>query len=180
MTMDWYHKLRKYIGPLELVLILAFIGGIAWYVNGTREERRQQQALQALKDLALDAERRSMEEEVNNPIRILDSTYVPFMMDSLCRYTDATRTRGYLTMTKYAPSYEKLCSTAKDYYMWVGLDKYFPGGQLVRVTGIAQDDRLIQFHFTVAENGLTLDDMLGKLDSTLHVMQRLKQNAHGR
>ncbi len=183
--MNLYKKIRQYIGWLELVVIAAIIAGVIGFLDFRKEKQEQERALQELKVLVEENEKfeklqlKEMQ-QINEEIRMLDSIYQPFIVDSLCRYTDATRTKGFITLTKYAPSYEKLCSTEKDYYMWVGLDKFFPGGQLVKVTGIAQNEQFIQFHFSISSNDETLEDMLIKLDSTLNVMQQLNKNAHSR
>ena len=50
--------------------------------------------------------------------------------------------------------------------MWVGVKEIFPLGQLVQVNGIAENEELIQFHFSIVTEE-SLDDMLSKLDSTL-------------
>lgn len=182
---DLYSKIRKYIGPLELLVIFVVLGGVAWYLDKKETEERQRQALKELQEMTLQAEEleRQKEEawrELQQPVKMLDSIYMPYMVDSLCRYTDKTRKRGYITMTKDAPAYQDLCSTEKDYLMWIDLDRYFPGGQLVQITGIAQDEKLIQFHFTVNENNETLDNMLHRLDSTLQRMQHMDPNAQSR
>lgn len=183
--MNLYKKIRHYIGWLELVVIMAVTAAVCWFWNQHEKQVEKELALHELKMLVQENEvfgkKQSGEmQQVNEEIRVLDSIYLPFIVDSLCRYTDNTRTKGFITLTKYAPSYEKLCSAEKDYYMWVALDKFFPGGQLVKVTGIAQNEQFIQFHFSVNSNDETLEDMLIKLDSTLNVMQQLNMNAQSR
>ena len=183
--MNLYKKIRHYIGWLELVVIVAVTVAVCWFWNHHEKQVEKVLALHELKMLVQENEvfgkKQSGEmQQENEEIRVLDSIYLPFIVDSLCRYTDNTRTKGFITLTKYAPSYEKLCSAEKDYYMWVALDKFFPGGQLVKVTGIAQNEQFIQFHFSVNSNDETLEDMLIKLDSTLNVMQQLNMNAQSR
>lgn len=183
--MNLYKKIRHYIGWLELVVIVAVTAAVCWFWNQHEKQVEKVLALHELKMLVQENEvfgkKQSGEmQQENEEIRVLDSIYLPFIVDSLCRYTDNTRTKGFITLTKYAPSYEKLCSAEKDYYMWVALDKFFPGGQLVKVTGIAQNEQFIQFHFSVNSNDETLEDMLIKLDSTLNVMQQLNMNAQSR
>lgn len=183
--MNLYKKIGHYIGWLELVVIVAVTAAVCWFWNHHEKQVEKELALHELKMLVQENEEfgklQSGEmQQVNEEIRVLDSIYLPFIVDSLCRYTDNTRTKGFITLTKYAPSYEKLCSAEKDYYMWVALDKFFPGGQLVKVTGIAQNEQFIQFHFSVNSNDETLEDMLIKLDSTLNVMQQLNMNAQSR
>ena len=183
--MNLYKKIRHYIGWLELVVIMAVTAAVCWFWNNHEKQVEKELALHELKMLVQENEvfgkKQSGEmQQVNEEIRVLDSIYLPFIVDSLCRYTDNTRTKGFITLTKYAPSYEKLCSAEKDYYMWVALDKFFPWGQLVKVTGIAQNEQFIQFHFSVNSNDETLEDMLIKLDSTLNVMQQLNMDAQSR
>ncbi|MBP3663652.1 MAG: hypothetical protein J6J03_00665 [Tyzzerella sp.] len=183
--MNLYKKIRHYIGWLELVVIMAVTAAVCWFWNQHEKQVEKELALHELKMLVQENEvfgkQQSGEmQQVNEEIRVLDSIYLPFIVDSLCRYTDNTCTKGFITLTKYAPSYEKLCSAEKDYYMWVALDKFFPGGQLVKVTGIAQNEQFIQFHFSVNSNDETLEDMLIKLDSTLNVMQQLNMDAQSR
>jgi len=182
---DLYSKIRKHIGPLELLVILVVLGGVAWYLDKKETEECQRQALKELYEMTLQAEdferqKEASLRELQQPVKMLDSIYMPYMVDSLCRYTDNTRKRGFVTMTKDAPSYQDLCSTEKDYLMWIDLDRYFPGGQLVNIIGIAQDEKLIQFHFTVSDNHKTLDEMLHRLDSTLQLMQHMDPNAQSR
>ena len=183
--MNLYKKIRHYIGWLELVVIMAVTAAVCWFWNQHEKQVEKELALHELKMLVQENEvfgkqQSSEMQQVNEEIRVLDSIYLPFIVDSLCRYTDNTCTKGFITLTKYAPSYEKLCSAEKDYYMWVALDKFFPGGQLVKVTGIAQNEQFIQFHFSVNSNDETLEDMLIKLDSTLNVMQQLNMDAQSR
>lgn len=163
-----YRFMKKYIGPVELIVILLLMGVACFYLDYRKEKQARKELLQELKTYTEENVRINEElkkkKEYKKPI-VMDSIYAPFIVDSLCRYKDSTYTDGYITLTKYAP-YQRLCSTEENYYMWVGVKELFPLGQLIQVTGIAENEELIQFHFrTVTEE--SLDDMLSKLDSTL-------------
>lgn len=165
---DIYPFLRKHIGPLELIIIILLIFGACVYLE-RRENRLQREQLMAELKSYTEENIRINEElkkkkEYKEPI-VMDSIYAPFIVDSLCRYKDSTYTKGYITLTKYAP-YQRLCSTEENYYMWVGVKEIFPLGQLIQITDIAENEELIQFHFRIVSEE-SLDDMLSKLDSTL-------------
>lgn len=182
---EWYRKIRKYIGPVELVLICGLIAGGVYNLDRRAEKQRQQIILQELKALTIENDKFQQEQEqllreLENPIQTLDSTYLPFVVDSLCLYTDASRKQGFFTLTKYAPSLDKFRFNGNEYYMWIEMNRYFPEGQLVKVTKVAENDDLFQFYFTIDSNEKTLDDMLGKLDSTLRTMQDIQPNAQSR
>ena len=186
---DLLYKIRRYIGPLEVAIILVVTFAVAFYLDYKEEKRiAQQQLLERIRldnaDLQTENERIKNEQQAwmqgqGRALIVLDSMYIPFLVDSLCRYTDTTCTKGFITMTKYAP-YKRLLTDEKDYYMWVGLERFFTGGQLVQVTGVAQNEQLIQFHFKINKNEGTLDDMVLKLDSTLQSLQRIQMNARSR
>ena len=168
-----YRFMKKYIGPVEMVIIISLMTALCLYLDYREEQQARKELLQELKTYS--EENARIEEELrkkkeNTELRVMDSIYAPFIVDSLCRYTDSTYTAGYITMTQYAP-YEKLCSSEESYYMWVGVKEIFPMGQLVKVIGIAQNEELIQFHFQVSNNDETLDNMLSRLDSTLQAIK---------
>ena len=163
-----YRFMKKYIGPVEVVIILFFMIIACYYLDYREKQQAREELLQELKayteeNLRINEELRK-KKEYKEPI-VMDSIYAPFIVDSLCRYKDSTYTTGYITLTKYAP-YQRLCSTEENYYMWVGVKEIFPMGQLVQVNGIAENEELIQFHFRIVTEE-SLDDMLSKLDSTL-------------
>ena len=165
---DIYPFLRKYIGPVEMIVIILLLFGVCVFLEHRESKQKQEQLMAELKayteeNIRINEELRK-KKEYKEPI-VMDSIYAPFIVDSLCRYKDSTYTTGYITLTKYAP-YQKLCSTEDNYYMWVGVKEIFPMGQLVQVNGIAENEELIQFHFRIVTEE-SLDDMLSKLDSTL-------------
>lgn len=179
MTMDRYLKIRKYIGPFEIVLILFFLVGVATYLE-YREERmvqkqeEQQQQVDAvgrpvIEDIPVED---TFKKNATNPhFKVLDEIYTPFMVDSLCRFSDAEKVQGFLTMTKNAPFFNDLRSNAKEYYMWVQLDKYFPYGELLRITGVAENDEVIQFHFRREKDAEALQDALQRMNRSLQQIQ---------
>lgn len=180
MTMDsWLVRIRKYIGPVEVVIIFAILCVLAHWLE-------QREKKQAAEKLVYEMQRYTAESKLLNDkaegyalpldadVKVMDSIFQPYVIDSLCRYIDTTCTRGYVTLSKQAPGYERLVVPKRTYYMWVDLKQYFPEGQLVLVTGIAQDDDIIQFHFRIEEQQETLEDMMHKLDSTLQVLQKQK------
>lgn len=163
-----YRFIKKHIGPVELIVILFLIGIACFYLDYREEQQAHKKLLQELKtyteeNIRINEELRK-KKEYKEPI-VMDSIYAPFIVDSLCRYKDSTYTNGYITLTKYAP-YQRLCSTEENYYMWVEVKEIFPLGQLIQITGIAENEELIQFHFRMVTEE-SLDDMLTKLDSTL-------------
>lgn len=108
----------------------------------------------------------------DNPhFKVLEPLYAPFVVDSLSRYADSTLTRGWLTLTKYAPLYHNLCSKERPYHMWVVLPDYFPDGQLLQIDGIAENADVVQFHFTVTQAESLLGDLVLRLDSTLGALR---------
>ena len=180
---EWYHKIRKYIGPLELVVIFLLVGGAGYFIQQHVEKKRKEKEILAF----IQNESKLMQEEYDKIVqeqkdweegkaddfKVLDSIYSPFLVDSLCRYFDETQTTGFITMSKYAP-YQRLLSKEKDYYMWINITRFFPQGQLVQITGIAQNEEVIQFHFKIDDNKEMLDNMVSKLDSTLKMMQNMQ------
>ena len=176
---SWFVKIRKYIGPLELVIIVVIMGVLTYWLDQCEKK-------QAAEKLVYEMQRYTAESKLLNDkaegyalpldadVKVMDSIFQPYVIDSLCRYIDTTCTRGYVTLSKQAPGYERLVVPKRTYYMWVDLKQYFPEGQLVLVTGIAQDDDIIQFHFRIEEQQETLEDMMHKLDSTLQVLQKQK------
>ena len=171
-----YETIRKYIGPLELIILVVGLAILAYYLD-KREKTKELEELasqieQAEKELApvydMPVVDTSFKRNAENPhFKVLDSIYSPFMVDSLCRFTEKNASKGFLTMTKNAPYYKELCSTEKNYFMWVNLDKYFPSGELLKITGIAENDELIQFHFTREQDVEAMDDVIQRMDSTL-------------
>ena len=173
-----YRKLRKYIGSVEMVVIIIGLLALTLYLDKKERQDIHEQLLTELKAYTEENARiaAEMEKSMNaSQLRVMDSIYAPFVIDSLCQYTDSARTKGFITLSKFAPGYEKLCSTKENYYMWVGLERLFPlPGQLIQVTGVAQNDEIIQFHFKISNNEETLDDMLMRLDSTLQQIKGVK------
>ena len=108
----------------------------------------------------------------DNPhFKVLEPLYAPFVVDSLSRYADSTLTRGWLTLTKYAPLYRNLCSTERPYHIWAVLPDHFPDGRLLQIDGIAENADVIQFHFTVTQAESLLGDLVLRLDSTLGALR---------
>ena len=177
MKKDLFTTLRKYIGPIEMVVIVVLMIILTiWMDHQEKKEMAREQLIEELQRYT--AERKLMQmksEEYSQPIdmdvKVLDSIYAPYMIDSLCRYVDSTFTQGYITMSKQAP-YQKLIAPKDSFYMWILLEQYFPEGKLVNVNGIAQDDKIIQFHFTIDQEEQTLEGMMHKLESTLQELQR--------
>ena len=179
-----YTTIRKYIGPFELMLLLALFLLVA-YVMEKKERREQQQQLvqQAQVDEVgspLIGKETGMDvflKNASNPhFKIMDDVYSPFMVDSLCRFRNADCAEGFLTMTKNAPFYKELCSTADEYYMLVKLQKYFPYGELVRITGVAENDEIIQFHFRREKDAEAMEDVIERMSASLKELQSQQSN----
>lgn len=184
-----YKTIRKYIGPVELVILIVIVGAVAVYLD--RREKRQQYE-QQLKELLAELNqpvtsgnpghfipdftpKKEFLKNADNPhFKIVDSIYAPFAVDSLCRYTDANGERGFLTFTKQAPFYRDLCSSEKEYIMWVVLDKYFPYGEMLTITSVAENDSLIQFHFKRSDKEQSLSDVITRMDSLIQKMNSYK------
>ena len=171
--------IRDNIGPVEIIIIMVILIGVTVMISRKQKQQQRQELVAEMMrykqdSMHMDRQMKLFEQPVKVEFKMLDSIYAPYMVDSLCRYLDSTFTKGYLTLSKQAPRYEELVVPGESYYMWVGIDRYFSGGKLVKVTGVAQDEKIIQFHFQIEDEEDTLDDMLLKLDSTLHVLQSAK------
>lgn len=174
-----YNTLRKYIGPLELVIIVVVIAGISLWLDRREEQKAREQLFEELQRYTTERERMDKytaeyAQPVDMDVKVLDSIYAPYMIDSLCRYMDSTFTRGYVTMSKQAP-YQKLITQKDSFYMWIQQERYFPEGKLVNVTGVAQNDHIIQFHFFIDQEEQTLEGMMQKLEETLQELQKPEQ-----
>ena len=90
---EWYHKIRKYIGPLELVVIFLLVGGAGYFIQQHVEKKRKEKEILAF----IQNESKLMQEEYDKIVqeqkdweegkaddfKVLDSIYSPFLVDSL-------------------------------------------------------------------------------------------------
>ena len=174
-----YETIRKYIGPLEIAIIMLITFGLAYWLNDKKETVKQaeeiQQEVQGVSlqpELTLD--NTTFHKNAESPFfKVLDSIYSPFMVDSLCRFRDAEAKTGYLTLTKNAPFYRDLCSTGKEYYMFVRQEQYFPQGELLKIVGVAENKEIIQFHFTRGNETEALEDVMMRMDSTIRLFNQV-------
>lgn len=184
-----YKTIRKYVGPLEIGIILLAIVAIGFYFERRQDRLEKEQELRELlaeMNMPADMEdptkvipdftpKKEFLKNAENPhFKVLDSIYAPFAIDSLCRYNDSTRQSGFLTFSKKAPFYRDLCSTEKEYLMFVVLDKYFPNGEMLTITGIAENEELIQFHFKRTDKEEELGEIMHTMDSLLNSLKDIK------
>ena len=174
-----YETIRKYIGPLEIAIIMLITFGLAYWLNDKKETVKQaeeiQQEVQGVSlqpELTLD--NTTFQKNAESPFfKVLDSIYSPFMVDSLCRFRDAEAKTGYLTLTKNAPFYRDLCSTGKEYYMFVRQEQYFPQGELLKIVGVAENKEIIQFHFARGNETEALEYVMMRMDSTIRLFNQV-------
>lgn len=164
-------KTKEYIGPYEAIVILLLIAGIMYLYRPAGDG----QALVTGQD-----ENITSRPVIDNPgtvgegqlFKVMDSRFQPYLVDSLCLYTDPELTEGFITLTKNFDGWQMLCSTQSPYYMWVQLEGFFPTGQLMLIHGVAHNEQLVQFHFRLSDSTESLLFMTGQIDSLIQGMQQ--------
>ena len=50
---------------------------------------------------------------------------------------------------------------------------YFPQGELLKIVGVAENDEIIQFHFTRGNETEALEDVMMQMDSTIRQFNQI-------
>ena len=165
----------EFIGYMELGIFIVVLIAVLIYID--RDERRIERDLVVKLEVPPMPVRKDMpsssSKEGADYFRVVKPEHWKYLIEDMSRWSDSTRTEGWMTFPKSMPGYMDLVAMEADgpYYLWAQDKRYFPQGTLLRIYEIRQDSTRIQLLFTVDRDMAAMrNDMAGRLDDLLKDM----------